>query len=68
MNFSWLPYNKTILDWFFNVWPGIGHGDLVDFIRIQPNLPSPTLEHIACKALLVVYPALDRAPLPQLSP
>ena len=64
MNFSWLLYNKTILYQFSNVLPGIGHGDLVDFIKIWPNLPSPTLEHIGCKALLVVYPALARAPLP----
>lgn len=30
----------------------IRHGDLVDFIGIQPDLPSPALEHAGSEPLL----------------
>merc|ERR1719402_1412187 len=44
--------DKTILDQFSNILPGVGISNLIDFIRVKPNLIFATFHDICRKALL----------------
>ena len=47
-----LADDQTVLDETTDVLPGVGVGDLVDLIRIEPDLVLATLEHLGGEALL----------------
>ena len=38
MDSDWLLDNQTILDQLSDILPGVGIGDLVDLIRVKPDL------------------------------
>ena len=44
--------HETILDQLANILPGIGVGNLVDFVGVQPNLVLAALHHAGGKPLL----------------
>merc|ERR1712097_189703 len=45
VDLGWLLDHKAILSELANIETGVRHGDLVDLIWVQPNLPLTTLEH-----------------------
>jgi hypothetical protein len=47
-----LPDDEPVLDELADVLSAVGHGNLVDLIRIQPHLALATLEHRSGKPLL----------------
>ena len=47
-----LADNVTVLHQLADVLAGVGHGDLVDLIRVKPDLTLAALEHGGSKALL----------------
>merc|ERR1711871_1700818 len=51
-NLARLLNHKTVLCELADIQAGIGHGDLVDLIGVQPNLALATLEHGSREALL----------------
>jgi hypothetical protein len=52
MNLSRLANNQTILDQTANVLTRVGVGDLVDFVRVDPNLAFTALEDGSGQTLL----------------
>ena len=52
MNSLWLADDQTILDQAPDVLARVGVADLVDFIRIQPNLILAAVEDLSGQVLL----------------
>lgn len=65
MDLSWLPDDKAIFHKFPYILPGVGHGDFVDLIGIEPDLASPALENAGGEPLLKLqrYHGLPRQEL-----
>ena len=52
MHGDWLADDKAIRDEFANCLAGIGIGDFVDLIGVQPNLALPTACNCGSEAFL----------------
>ena len=69
---TWLPDDETVSDQFADCVSGVGRGDVVGLVGVQPHLILATLENRGCQPLLHLqrhhYESIATTPLKKHTP